>query len=118
MAHSYDIEICIACIEDKLPSYGCAIRLKHFQSQTECLITSGLGSGDPIYKSFKLAKSALRHKDAYVFIRYNVDNPNDSRLVLTDITWGVDCISLLDMAKTAALNQEYKYNARLEPQGL
>jgi len=118
MAHLYDIEICIACIEDKIPSYGCAIRMKHLQSQNECVITSGLGSGDYIYKSFKLAKSALKHKDAYITIRYNVDNPNDLRIDLTDITWGVDCISMLDMAKTAALNQEYKYNARLEPQGL
>jgi len=72
MAHLYDIEICIACIEDKIPSYGCAIRMKHLQSQNECIITSGLGSGDYIYKSFKLAKSALKHQDAYITIRYNV----------------------------------------------
>ena len=112
MVHSYDIDICIACHDGKIPSYGCAIRLKHLQSQIECLITSGLGSGDYIYKSYKLAKAAMRHNNSYATIRYNIENPNDPRLNSAEISWDAGCISLLDIAKTAALNQEYRYDTR------
>jgi hypothetical protein len=115
MVHLYDIDICIAHTDGKLPSYGCAIRLKHLQSQIGCVITSGLGSGDCVYKSYKLAISALRHKDAHKTIRCNVSKPDDVRLNPVAICWDADCISLLEMAKEASLNQEYKYDTRSEP---
>ena len=115
MAHLYDIDICIASTDGKLPSYGCAIRLKHLQSQIGCIITSGLGSGDYVYKSYKLAISALRHKDAFSTIRCNVSKQDDPRFNSVTICWDADCISLLEMAKEAALNQEYKYDTRSKP---
>lgn len=115
MAHLYDIDICIAHTDGKLPSYGCAIRLTHLQSQISCIITSGLGSGDFIYKSYRLAISALRHKDSFSTIRCNLSKPDDARLKSVAICWDADCISLLEMAKESAFNQEYKYDARSEP---